>query len=88
MRLGYFSAMPRYFFDFRSGDAVSTDDDGLDLPDVEAAHGEAIGALADGLRDLIMVGAKDQHFAIEVRDKMGAVFEVAAVLGTKILRRQ
>jgi hypothetical protein len=88
MRLGYFLAMPRYFFDFRSGDTVLPDDDGLDLPDVDAAHGEAIGALADGLRDVIMIGAKNQHFAIEVRDDIGPVFEVAAVLGTKILRRQ
>ena len=48
--------MTRYFFDFRSGGIVSTDDEGQELPDVEAAHGEAIEALADALQDLVLEG--------------------------------
>ena len=80
--------MTRYFFDFRSGGIVSTDDEGQELPDVEAAHGEAIEALADALQDLVLEGQVDQRVVIDVRDDLGPVLEVTAVFGSKILRKQ
>jgi hypothetical protein len=80
--------MPRYFFDLRSGDVISIDDEGMNLPDVGSAHSEAIGALATSLRDIMVVGGQGQHLAVEVRDELGPVFEASAVLGTKILRKQ
>lgn len=73
---------------FRSGDVVSTDDEGHELPDMDAAYREAVEALADALQDLLTQGGVDQHVAIDVRDDLGPVFEVTAILGSKILRKQ
>jgi hypothetical protein len=78
----------RYFFDFRSDDVYSLDEEGEELLDVGAAHQEALGALADAIQDIVMEGATDQHFAVEVRDDLGEVLEVTAVLGSRFLRRQ
>lgn len=80
--------MARYFFDFRSNGAVSTDDEGVDLSDAQAAHQTAVGALADGIRDFAIEGSSDVHFGIEVRDDIGRVLDVTAKLGSKIYRKQ
>jgi hypothetical protein len=80
--------MTKYFFDFRAGEILSRDEEGAELPDVEEAHGEALGALVDALSDVVREGRSDQHFAIEVRDELGPVLEITAVLGSKILRKQ
>ena len=80
--------MTQYFFDFRSGGVVSTDDEGQELPDVEAAHNAAIEALADALQDIVLQGQVDQRVVIDVRDDLGPVLEVTAIFGSKILRKQ
>jgi hypothetical protein len=80
--------MPRYFFDFRSDGVLSTDDEGLELSDADAAHEQAVGALADGICDSVLQGANDQHFAVEVRDDLGRVLQVSAVLESKFFRKQ
>ena len=80
--------MAMYFFDFRSGDIVSMDDEGLELTDIDAAHTRAIQALADALENVFMQGRQNQHIAVDVRDDAGPVLEVTAVLGSKILRKQ
>jgi hypothetical protein len=80
--------MVRYYFDFRSDGLFSSDDEGSDLPDAAAAHEQAVGALADGIRDVVLEGAKDQRFSIEVRDELGRVLEVSAVLESRLFRRQ
>jgi hypothetical protein len=80
--------MARYFFDFRSGGTVSTDEEGVDLPNAEAAHRTAVGALSDGIRDLPLEGAKDLNFSVEVRDQFGRVLDVTAILGSAIYRKQ
>ena len=49
-------AMPRYYFDIQD-DLGSKDEDGLILPDLEAARSEAIKAA----RDLAAVQVKDGH---------------------------
>jgi hypothetical protein len=72
--------MTRYFFDFRSDGAISTDDEGVDLSDADEAHEQAVGALAEGIRDVVLEGAKDQRFAVEVRDELGVVLRISAVL--------
>jgi len=79
--------MARYFFDFRSKDVTSLDDEGVELSDVESAHQEALGALADAIQDVVMQGQPDQHVAVEVRDELGPVLEVTAILGLRILRK-
>jgi hypothetical protein len=48
--------MIRYFFDFRSGDVVSKDDEGRVLEDIEAAHEEAVESLANGIKGLVVEG--------------------------------
>ena len=80
--------MTQYFFDFRSSGVISTDDEGQELPDVEAAHREAVEALADALQDLILEGEIDQRIIIDVRDDLGPVLQVTAVLGSRLLRKQ
>lgn len=80
--------MTVYFFDFKLGDLISIDDEGLELPNVEAAHDQAVSALVDAARDAISEGAIDQQLAIEVRDEIGLILEVTAVFGSKVLRTQ
>jgi len=80
--------MTQYFFDFRSSGVLSTDDEGQELPDVEAAHREAVEALADALQDFVLEGGIDQRITIDVRDELGPVLQVTAVFGSKLLRKQ
>ena len=80
--------MAMYFFDFRSGDAVSLDVDGVELLDAEAAHREALQALADAISDAVLPGQQGQDFAIEVRDELGPVLKITAVLGSIVIRKQ
>jgi Domain of unknown function (DUF6894) len=82
------AAMARYFFDLRSGDATSTDEEGVELSGFEAAHREAILALADSIRDEVLEGVLDQRFAVKVRDEVGSIFEIEGVFKCKILRKQ
>ena len=79
--------MARYYFDLRSPGTSSIDEDGVHLSDMSAAHRTAVGALADGIRDIVAEGAKDQQFAIEVRDDIGPVLHVRAVLHSLIFRK-
>ena len=80
--------MTRYFFDFLTGDLLSLDDEGLELTGAEAAHEEALGSLADAIRDVVLQGRSDQRFAVQVRDDVGEVLEITAIFGSKILRKQ
>jgi hypothetical protein len=80
--------MARYFFDFRSDGAYALDEEGEELLDVEAAHQEALSALADAIQHIVLEGAINQYFAVEVRDDFGQVLEVTAVLGSRFLRKQ
>ena len=80
--------MVRYFFDFRSHGAFSRDDEGSELSDTDAAHEEALNALSDALPEIVIQGATDQNFVIEVRDDLGPVLEVAAVMRSIIFRKQ
>ena len=70
--------MTRYFFDIRYGDKIAIDEEGLELPDIEAAQIEAAYSLAGMVRDKI----NSQPFslmAIQVRDGEGAVVEAKFV---------
>ena len=78
----------KYFFDFRSGGQLFRDEEGLELPDADKAHQEAQSSLLDAIRDTFMEGASYHQFAIEVRDDLGQVFELTAVLASRILRKQ
>jgi hypothetical protein len=80
--------MTHYFFDLRSAENFSRDEDGMDLPDAEAAHTMALGALIDVARDAVMEGSIDQKIAVEVRNGIGAVLEVGGVFYSMIFRKQ
>jgi hypothetical protein len=61
--------MKRYYFDLRDGDALSRDEEGMELPDIETVQEEAVRALADMARDRAEAGSGlARDLAIEVRD--------------------
>lgn len=61
--------MKRYYFDLRDGDALSRDEEGIELPDIKAVQEEAVRALADMARDRAEAGSDlARYLAIEVRD--------------------
>jgi hypothetical protein len=78
--------MARYFFDFKTDDAFANDEDGVELPNVEAAHNEAVDSLGEMF--VVKEGATDQHFIINVRDELGPVLQITAVIGSTIFRKQ
>ena len=80
--------MARYFFDFRTSGSSSIDEEGQDLLDMEAAHGMALSALLDAIRDIAIEGSKDQQFAIEVRDEFGPVLRISTVFESTLFRKQ
>ena len=80
--------MTRFFFDFRTDQDLMRDEDGTELPHVEQAHDEALGALVDAICDIVTEGQSGQQFAVEVRDELGPVLEITATFGSRILRRQ
>jgi hypothetical protein len=67
--------MRRYFFDMRDGDDVVTDDEGMELPTIDAVQEEAARALADMARvEVPLIGSGPaRHMTIEVRDADGQV---------------
>lgn len=80
--------MAHYFFDFKSASSASRDSEGIELPDVEAAHDMALGALVDAAREAVIEGAVDQRFSVAVRNGIGPVLEVSAVFSSRIIRKQ
>jgi hypothetical protein len=68
--------MPRYFFDLRDDETFAPDDDGVELPDMQAAQVEAARTLLDTARLLSRRPAQSLHghlISIEVRDDRGSV---------------
>jgi hypothetical protein len=80
--------MTLFFFDLRSADTFSQDEEGTELPDAEAAHRMALGALSDAARDAVIECLTDQLLAVEVRDEIGPVLEVTAFFSSRIFRKQ
>ena len=68
--------MIRYYFDIRDGDELVPDEEGLELPGLQAAQLEAAASLLGIAKD-----TNDNHerlqMAIEVRTAEGPAFEVA-----------
>jgi hypothetical protein len=80
--------MTQFFFDLRSADTFSQDEEGIELPDAAAAHRMALGALSDAAREAVIEGSTDQLLAVEVRDGIGPVLEVTAFFSSTIIRKQ
>jgi hypothetical protein len=80
--------MAFYFFDFRSGEVASIDDEGHELDHIDAAHDEALRAFADAICEAVVQSQADQRFAVEVRDNLGPVLDIKGVIESKIHRKQ
>lgn len=69
--------MPRYFFDYTDV-AAPMDDEGVELPDAEAARVAAIEVLPDVARHLISTG-RIGEVAVVVRDEVNRPVFTAAI---------
>ena len=67
--------MPRYHFDVVEDDLIAVDEEGLELPDLQAAELEATRSLANVARD-IQIGAADREIAIKIRTESGPAMTV------------
>ena len=82
-------AMKRYYFDMRDGDSFAADEEGLGLPDIEAAQEEAALSLADMARDAVRIPRRNAHFMqIEVRDDSGPVLQAKFVFSIDRKKQQ
>ena len=68
--------MRRCYFDMRVGDDLGEDDEGADLPDLDAVQKEALRVLAEMARDLAEFPVS---MAVEVRDDAGPVMDARVV---------
>ena len=72
--------MPRYYFDFRDGDNLSFDEEGLELSSIASVQEEAAKALADMARDAVRSskynGSESRRMSVEVRNEDGPVLQV------------
>ena len=62
--------MARYFFDWRDNENFDEDDEGMELPDLEAVKVEASRSLLERAYD-ILPGLDRHSLSIEVRDERG-----------------
>lgn len=65
--------MRRYYFDLRHGGKLAVDEEGVELPNIDAVQKMAVRVLADMAQDLIDLPAP---IAVEVRDEAGSVMRV------------
>jgi hypothetical protein len=62
--------MPRYFFHIHD-DIELRDDEGLELPDAEAAHKQALAGVRDMMCDQMRKGRLSLRHWVEVEDESG-----------------
>ena len=60
--------MTRYFFDMHNGTGDLIDDEGLDLPDVDAARAQAVESIRAVLSAEVLEGALDLTGYLQVRE--------------------
>ena len=76
--------MPHYFFDTRDGETFIEDDEGLDLPGLEAAKREATLSLAELAREVI-AGSERRILIVEVREGPKPVLEARLTFEVVVL---
>jgi uncharacterized protein DUF6894 len=59
--------MPRYYFDFHDGAEVSTDREGTELPNMQAARDEATETLLSIAKDALPPRGKARELSVRVR---------------------
>ena len=70
--------MARYYFDLRDGDQLAVDEEGMELPIMQAVQVEAARSLVDIAKHAIRTKAATilgHRMAIEVRNESGAVLQ-------------
>lgn len=77
--------MPLYFFNTRDNENFVEDEEGTELPDLEAVKIMAARALAELARDVIP-GSLRRELAVEVRDEEGPVLRALMTFEAIILR--
>jgi hypothetical protein len=68
--------MPRYFLHIRDGDRYIADDEGSDLPDLDAARAEAVLGAREIMAEKLRAGEVLNGETIEITDAEGVVLEV------------
>ncbi len=65
------SQMPRYYFHIRNADDVALDEEGTDLPELNAAHREALAPAGELLAKAIKEGKNVVPESIVIADANG-----------------
>jgi hypothetical protein len=78
--------MKRYYFDLRDEDGIAVDDEGIELPDMDAVQKEAAVTIAAVARDVSTRPIVDSEAAVEVRDDTGAVMAIRLTIAIEIMR--
>jgi hypothetical protein len=73
--------MPKYFFDLQDPQGAIVDDEGVELPSVDAARSEARQTIGEAARSLMAKGV-DGRIVVEVRGPAGPVLTVTATFET------
>ena len=63
--------MPRYFFHVVEGTYILSDDEGSELPDLEAVRNDAVEGAREIMADDIRSGRKPEDRTMLVRDENG-----------------
>lgn len=63
--------MSRYFFHMHIGDGYVSDDDGIDLPDLESVRREAVAAAREMVAAAVLLGRLPLHECFEITDEQG-----------------
>jgi hypothetical protein len=77
--------MTRYYFDIQDDEGVWPDEEGIELPDVEAAEVEAALSLA-GMAQSEFLGKVYHRLAVQVRTDEGPLFQAAFIFELKRLQ--
>ena len=70
--------MPLFFLHVFNRTGCSRDEEGLDLPDLDAARAEAVEGIRSILRDEVARGTLDLEGRIEIADEAGRIVDVVA----------
>jgi hypothetical protein len=76
--------MPRFYLNVVDHGETLRDDEGIDLPDIEAARHEAREAIREILADAIRANQEISTVKIEITDGAGSVLETVGFRPTTI----
>jgi hypothetical protein len=65
--------MPRFYFDVVAGDTIVTDEEGTDLPSLDAARSEAISDARYLMSQAVLQGNDVSHKIMRIRDEKSDV---------------